>query len=118
MMKLEVNTEDINKVLLKIAEIQRYTDKELDLEFARTASAISRRAKIDVPKRTGFLSTTINFGKDENVYVQAEAKYAGFVEHGWRSKKGRKVGPFKYFYDNGKIELDLMYKRIERNILK
>lgn len=110
-MNVEVNKQDINKVLLKIAKLESYTSNELDKNFAVTASAISRRAKIDVPVQTGFLQSSINYGKDKNVYVEAKAEYAPFVEFGTSKQKKK-----PYFYKNAEIELNLLYKRLARNI--
>jgi len=110
-MNVEVNKHDINKVLLKIAKLETYTSDELDKNFAATASAIRRRAKTDVPVQTRFLQSSINYGRDKNVYVEAKAEYAPFVEFDTSKQKKK-----PYFYKNAEIELNLLYKRLARNI--
>ncbi len=78
MIELNVNKTGINKLLAKFAKIKNFTKDETDQIFGYTASQIVKRAKIDAPYKTGFLRSTINYGKDKNVFVRAEAKYAPY----------------------------------------
>jgi hypothetical protein len=120
MIDVSVNTDDINKILIDIADLKKYTEDQLEKEFATTASLISKRAKIDAPYDTGFLKSSINFGKDKSVYVQASASYAYFQEFGWktRGKKSRKIKGRKYFYPNAEIEIRLLFNKLQRDIDK
>jgi len=111
MIDIKVNTQDINKILYKISKLDNYSETDIDKQFAVTASAISRRAKIDVPVKTGFLQSSINYGRDKNVYVEAKAEYAPFVEFGTKHQKKK-----PYFYKNAEIELNLLFKKLSRSI--
>ena len=83
MINLNLNKTGVNKLLLKFAKIKNFTKDETDKIFGYTASQIAKRAKIDAPYKTGFLRSTINWGKDQkNVFVRAEAKYAPYLEYG------------------------------------
>lgn len=120
MIDVSVNTEDINKVLIDIANLKKFTDEQLERQFAATASFISKRAKVDAPLDTGFLKSSINFGKDKSVYVQASASYAYFQEFGWktRGKKSRKIKGKGYFYPNAELEINLLFKKLDKEIDK
>ena len=141
MIEVQVNKGDINKLLAKFAKIKNFTKDETDQIFGYTASQISKRAKSDAPYKTGFLRSSINYGKDKNVFVRAEAKYAPYLEYGTKShtikaknKKvlynsfsktffgkevqhpGTKAQPF--FYENARIEIKLMTNRIKEQLKK
>ena len=118
MIDVKVNTDDINKILINIAELKNFTEDQLTNAFAVTASLISKRAKIDAPLDTGFLKSSINFGKDKSVYVQASASYAYYQEFGWKTKKGRTIKGREYFYPNAELEINLLFKKLEKQIDK
>lgn len=140
-MEVSINKKDINKLLLKFAKLKKFSEKETDQIFGATASAISKRAKRDAPLDTGFLKGSINWGKDKQVFVRAQAKYAAAQEFGTKpytikvkNKKvlyNHKTKTFfgkevkhpgikgkSYFYDNARIEINLMYKRIKKELKK
>jgi HK97 gp10 family phage protein len=142
MIDLNLNKTGINKLLAKFAKIKNFTKDETDQIFGYTASQISKRAKTDAPYKTGFLKTSINYGKNEkNVFVRAEAKYAPYLEYGTKphiikaknksvlynvhtntffgkevKHPGTKAQPF--FYKNAEIEIKLMTNRIINELKK
>jgi len=113
MIEIKLHKNDINKLLNKFDNIKKFSTEGTDKIFGYTASQISKRAKIDAPKKTGFLRDSINWGKDEKVFVRAEAKYAPYLEEGTKYQKAQ-----PYFFDNAKLEIKLMTNRILKLLKK
>jgi|14BtaG_2_1085337.scaffolds.fasta_scaffold01181_15 HK97 gp10 family phage protein len=116
MIEINVNKTDISKLLKKFNNIKKFSTEETDKIFGYTASQISKRAKKDAPFKTGFLRSTINWGKDKNdnkIFVRAEAKYAPYLEYGTKYQKAQ-----PYFYSNAKLEIKLMTNRILKLLRK
>tara|TARA_Y100000114_G_C11634118_1_gene265867 strand:+ start:357 stop:707 length:351 start_codon:yes stop_codon:yes gene_type:complete len=112
MISYKVNKKDIKDLEKKINKLDLELVDNIDKQFGITASMISVRAKKDAPVDTGFLKSSINFGKDsKGVFVQASADYAPFQEFGTSRMKAQ---PF--FYANAKLEIKLLLQRIKNKI--
>tara|TARA_S200002703_G_C3709764_1_gene218003 strand:- start:187 stop:621 length:435 start_codon:yes stop_codon:yes gene_type:complete len=140
MIGYKIHKQDIQKLENKLNKIDLKVIGDLEKEFGITASMIQVRAKKDAPVDTGFLKSSINFGKtSKGVFVQASAKYSAAVEFGTKPHKiraknksvlyssktktffgkevnhpGTKGQPF--FFDNAKIEIRQLLKRLENKI--
>jgi HK97 gp10 family phage protein len=112
MIGYKIHKQDIQKLENKLNKIDLKVIGDLEKEFGITASMIQVRAKKDAPVDTGFLKSSINFGKNtEGVFVQASADYAPYQEFGTSRVKAQ---PF--FFNNAKIEIRQLLKRLENKI--
>lgn len=140
MIGYKIHKQDIHKLEKKLNKIDLKVIGDLEKEFGITASLIQVRAKKDAPVDTGFLKSSINFGKDtKGIYVQASADYSAAVEFGTKPHKiraknksvlysarsktffgkevnhpGTKAQPF--FFDNAKIEIKQLLKRLKNKL--
>ena len=140
---VKINQSDLAKLNKKLAQLQKFSKKELSNEIGRGALEIVGRAKQSAAKDTGALRQSINSeASGKGVAVYANANYAPYIEFGTGSQvsladmkelgipdsyaaqfKGKGIKEINlparpFFFSSARVGFNNMLKRVDKKLKK
>lgn len=140
---IKINQSDLAKLNKKLAQLQKFSKKELSNEIGRGALEIVGRAKQSAAKDTGALRQSINSeASGKGVAVYANANYAPYIEFGTGSQvsladmkelgipdsyaaqfKGKGIKEINlparpFFFSSARVGFNNMLKRVDKKLKK
>tara|TARA_A100001011_G_C14041457_1_gene727968 strand:+ start:72 stop:431 length:360 start_codon:yes stop_codon:yes gene_type:complete len=90
-MDIKINKSDLRKVNKLFDNLQSISEREANLIIDKNGLKIVREIKQPpIPVDTGNLRKNVVYNQREKA-IESKAPYSGFLEFGWKSKKGKKV---------------------------
>ena len=81
---VKINAQDLAMLNKKLKKLKKFSEQKFSNEIGYTAADIISKATSKVPVDTGNLKQSLSYGSlgKDNAYVEANAKYAPYVEFG------------------------------------
>jgi len=103
-MEIKVNKSNLRKIESLFNKLEKVSERDADIIIDKNGLSIVREIKRPpIPVDTGNLRDNVVYNAREKA-IESKAPYSGFLEFGWKTKKGKKVQRPFFF---GKINTGL-----------
>ena len=90
-MEIKINQSDLRKVNKLFDKLEDISERQANIIIDKNGLSIVRQIKQPpIPVDTGNLRKNVVYNQREKA-IQSKAPYSGFLEFGWKTKKGKKV---------------------------